>query len=625
MGFLDTLKRTLGFGPDDDDDVEVEGIDATVTPLRQRTLRLTEGEASPDESGRAGSGTVSGSGDNVSTAVAAEETGAVSRGAQPLPDMPEASAIFEKVVEIFNGALPAFLQESVDPRKERQALFEALDGSMKDYFNRLEKDVEKRLQGRFEQDRLRLQEEIDSLRQKSRKEEEDSSNARNLQLSAERQKRALSERVHDLEKQIAAIEAENEQYILENKSMANKLRMASLTDGDGGNSAGEAMMEQIAQERSRLDADRSAFEAGKKAFEAEKAEFAAAQDTRQADNGKIEELEKEVVALRESLEVARTKDELNMAMVNDLNSRAAEARSAAQEKENESAEARRKLDEVNMQLAVVNEKLVKAQEDLKVVREVQAQVTRLEETQRLTEATLRRQKDELLEKDELLRLKDADLIGKNTSMRLKDEAIRRLEEQTDSLRRSVENLQYEKTQTESALRSEIERLKSIKGIATAPETAVVADKPVTDIPVSAPATDDTLPDLTLDLPELTVVPAAGATVPKPRRGRPPKVKAPADDVPPAEMPSAEGPASRKRKPVPDKIVAEDSGRDSRQDDGGDFDLLDMTDWLIATPEPAPKPKRQRKQPRQEPADDNFGYKEPLRQEPPDNPAQMLLW
>ena len=54
MGFLDTLKRTLGFGPDDDDDVEVEGIDATVTPLRQRTLRLTEGESSPDESGRAG-------------------------------------------------------------------------------------------------------------------------------------------------------------------------------------------------------------------------------------------------------------------------------------------------------------------------------------------------------------------------------------------------------------------------------------------------------------------------------------------------------------------------------------------------------------------------------------------
>ena len=295
------MKRTLGFGPDDDDDVEVEGIDATVTPLRQRTLRLTEGESSPDESGRAGSGTVSGSGDNVSTAVAAEETGAVSRGAQPLPDMPEASAIFERVAEIFNGALPAFLQESVDPRKERQALFEALDSSMKDYFNRLEKDVEKRLQGRFQQDRLRLQEEIDSLRQKSRKEEEDSSNARNLQLSAERQKRALSERVHDLEKQIAAIEAENEQFILENKSMANKLRMASLTDGDGGNSAGEAMMEQIAQERSRLDADRSAFEAGKKAFEAEKAEFAAAQDNRQADNGKIEELEKEVVALREPL------------------------------------------------------------------------------------------------------------------------------------------------------------------------------------------------------------------------------------------------------------------------------------------------------------------------------------
>lgn len=92
-----------------------------------------------------------------------------------------------------------------------------------------------------------------------------------------------------------------------------------------------------------------------------------------------------------------------------------------------------------------------------MVREVQEQVAKLEESQRQNDAAIRRQKDELMEKDELIRIKDADILTKNATLRIKDETIRRLEDQTDSLRKSVETAQFEKTQTESALRSEIER------------------------------------------------------------------------------------------------------------------------------------------------------------------------
>ena len=38
MGFLDMMKKAMGFSVADDDELEVEGIDATVTPLRQRML-----------------------------------------------------------------------------------------------------------------------------------------------------------------------------------------------------------------------------------------------------------------------------------------------------------------------------------------------------------------------------------------------------------------------------------------------------------------------------------------------------------------------------------------------------------------------------------------------------------
>ncbi len=56
--------------------------------------------------------------------------------------------------------------------------------------------------------------------------------AKQAQLSAERQKRALSERVHDLESKVLKLEADCEQYDLEKKSLMNKLKVASVKEDD---------------------------------------------------------------------------------------------------------------------------------------------------------------------------------------------------------------------------------------------------------------------------------------------------------------------------------------------------------------------------------------------------------
>lgn len=600
MGFLDMMKKAMGFSTADDDELEVEGIDATVTPLRQRVLSHAKSD-NPDD----------GDVDNDSSSVdaAAAQDMQPTREKEPGLDV---SVIFEGVVRQFNEALPSFIRESVEPEKQRRLLFDSLDSSIKDYFEHLEKNVDRRLRIRYEADSRKLQEQIEELRRKAIKEEEGNSNAKNLQLSAERQKRALSERVHELEKQLASIEAENEQYILENKTMANKLRLAAMSDREIDDSCQEiigreaelsareasvkereaALQEQLEVMESRLD------ESARKLAEAE---ARAAAD----DSSKMADLENEIALLRDSLQQAKAKDELSRAMVNDLNSRAADARKLAVEKEERATELQIQLDSANEQLATLNARLVKAQEDLQIVREVQDQVVKLEESQRVSDARLRRQTDELMEKDELIRAKDADLLTKNTTLRLKDETIRRLEDQADSLRKSVETAQFEKTQTESALRSEIERLKSLKGIAAEPEPVAPAQEAEIEIPVIS--TSETDLDLALDLPELITPEAASISAPKPRRGRPPKQRPSADqDAPPADTVKKKG-----TKP---------------SEDDTDLSLLDSTDWLIATPVPEnnPKPKRQRKQ-KADPADDAFGYKEPVRQEPPDNPAQMLLW
>lgn len=597
MGFLDMMKRAMGFSVADDDELEVEGIDATVTPLRQRVLT----QAKTDNSvGVAADGAPS------AAFPARADDAVVDRDNE---EGLEASTIFEGVLSQFNEALPSFIRDSVDPERQRRLLYDSLDSSIKDYFSHLEKNVERRLRIRYESESRKLQEHIDELRRKALKEEEDNSNAKNLQLSAERQKRALSERVHELEKQLASIEAENEQYILENKSMANKLRLAAMSDRETGDPCQELLDREaeITAREERLKEQEAAMQAQLKAMESrldESARKLAETEARVSaeESAKVAGLEKELTILRDSLQQAKAKDELSRAMVNDLNSRAADARKLAAEKEERAAELQTQLDTANEQLATLNARLVKAQEDLQVVREVQEQVTKLEENQRVSDGRLRRQADELLEKDELIRAKDADLLNKNTTLRLKDETIRRLEDQADSLRKSVETAQFEKAQTESALRGEIERLKSLKAVASDPAPS----QPETEITV-VPADPAPDLDLTLDLPEL-VTPEAAAIAPrKPRRGRPPKPRqADNQDEPPADAVKPQ--------------------KNDRPEDESDLSLLDSTDWLIATPAPEslPRPKRQRKQ-KAEQADDAFGYKEPVRQEPPDNPAQMLLW
>ena len=409
----------------------------------------------------------------------------------------------------------------------------------------------------------------------------------------------------ELEKQLASIEAENEQYILENKSMANKLRLAALTEHDSDVAARlEEADRKVAEAEGRLAAAQEALNLSETRI-SELMAAAESAGTAPRDDDRVAELEKELSVMRDSLEQAKAKDELSRAMVNDLNTRAAEARRVASEKEAQTASLQNDINNLNEQLTLVTARLTKAQEDLRVVREVQEQVAKLEESQRQNDAAIRRQKDELMEKDELIRIKDADILTKNATLRIKDETIRRLEDQTDSLRKSVETAQFEKTQTESALRSEIERLKALKGITASPATPAVAAVEIEpEIPVAV-VTETPELDLTLDLPELVTPEKEVVATPRPRRGRPPK-------------PRPEGETQPQEKKKEEKKVAAEA-------DDSDFSLLDSTDWLIATPAPeAPKPKRQRKQ-KAESADDAFGYKEPVRQEPPDNPAQMLLW
>lgn len=191
MSFFSKLRHTLGFA--DEPDFE---IDEASEPDEEKTESLTE----PQEA-------------------------AVSE-AQDYTDARE--AIFCHVVAVFNDALPEFLARSVDPEAQRRLLYDKLDQGIKDYLARIGADADSRCEARWTAEQSNLRAEIETIRHKAEQVERERADLKQRQLSADRQKRALSDRLKDLESQVGTLEAEREQFELENKSLLNKLKVVSV-------------------------------------------------------------------------------------------------------------------------------------------------------------------------------------------------------------------------------------------------------------------------------------------------------------------------------------------------------------------------------------------------------------
>lgn len=490
MSFFNGLKKAFGFGEDDLDE-EVEGIDARVTPYRRR-----------DEAERSQEDAVGASADaSVSLSDAARDAAqphAAEPSALEAPAAVSPDVIFEAVVKIFNEALPQFLGESVDEKRQREYLYRALDGSMKSYLEQVAADARRHCGEQFEGERRSLHQEIESLREKARQEENGLEELKKQQLSAERQKRALSEKVHELEKLTATLQAENEQYMLENKSLLNKIRLTSVTASvaEGANDETEALAAKIEELNALVASQKAQNEALQAELEAQKAAAEAATS---------EAVKAETDALKEAAEKADREAKENM-MALDSN--------------------RRKLTAVTEQLQTataevehLREQLEEANENLRIVEDLNEKMKKLEETHLRYEAEKRTLRDQLLAQKEELAKRDEEKRTYDEVIAMKDNRIRTLENQAGSLRKTIENNLYEHARTEGVLREEIERLnnrryqlKEEKQEASAAEPSPADTPAPADAPVAAPAED-----------------AAKEAKPKSRRGRKPKMKISAID------------------------------------------------------------------------------------------------
>lgn len=181
--------------------------------------------------------------------------------------------IFESVVALFNESQPEFIKKCLDTDAQKAFILSNIDSAVR---QRLDAAVENaRVQGQclWEEERQRLGCEVENLKKEKKALEQNREESKTARLSAERQKRALTERVHDLETQILNLSAEKEQYILENRSMLNKLRVAYVTGGLDS----EDIAEKIAELTSRAEAAESELKAA--IVRAQQAQESAAQQT----------------------------------------------------------------------------------------------------------------------------------------------------------------------------------------------------------------------------------------------------------------------------------------------------------------------------------------------------------
>lgn len=443
MSIFGSFKRAFGFSDTEDDYLD-EGIDATVhkpgtSPSNNRQEQ-----------------------NNAENAVTEEDAGDI------VIPQELSQGIFDGVVAIFNQALPDFIKTCVDVEAQRKYIYDSLDESLKAYIDKVGEEARKRSVMRWENERKKVQTEMLQLKEQHRLAEESRADWQRQQLSAERQKRALTERLHDLENQIVKLEAEKEQYDLENKSLINKLKVSNVKDGDI-----EVMRQEIEALQARLQEARGADKSGElqalvdsaNASIAEKDELiqslqaklenagnaGAADADVEALNAQIEAMTAENKRLADAVEQLQTKEKIADVMINELNAKASEAVRELDDKKQsldalsgEHAGALSEIERLKEKVALASQELQASQEELEEMRsglqavdEIQEQLTRFEE---------------------IKKKKDARISELTDETKRQVERIAKLEEEAKSLKKTIEKNLYSQVESERILKKRIEEL-----------------------------------------------------------------------------------------------------------------------------------------------------------------------
>lgn len=204
MSVKTALMRAFGFQPSysDDEDETTEYVSA-LPPARPTAANAHTDNIQPDEE-------------------------------QPVDEPLEMSSpefpmtVFDGLLQVFNEAQPDFIRKCLDMDAQRRYLYDSMDSSFKEYIQQLQSEAmtfaEKKCAAMLHNHSAEMQQLRDKLASAEKRLDEQKQQT----MSATRQKRAMNDRLRDLEQQVEAAQAEKDQYALETKSLLNKLKVAQV-------------------------------------------------------------------------------------------------------------------------------------------------------------------------------------------------------------------------------------------------------------------------------------------------------------------------------------------------------------------------------------------------------------
>ncbi len=203
MGFQTFIKRAFGFSVEelDEENFNHDSVDSQLIPTLQPIA------------------------DNTARQTTAQPYSG------PLPDdMP--IEIIDGILSVVNESLPSLVRDCLDRDAQRMRLYEAMGVQFKEYIARLANSASTEAHNAVNDDRQRLQAELEQIKSERKLIEQKRDEQKEQILSEQRQRRALTERVRDLEGKLNSFDAEKEQYQLEIKSLMNKLRASEVREND---------------------------------------------------------------------------------------------------------------------------------------------------------------------------------------------------------------------------------------------------------------------------------------------------------------------------------------------------------------------------------------------------------
>ena len=191
-----------------------------------------------------------------------EEDIAVSSGAAVVKDGVDELPIemYNGVLSIINSTIPTFVRECLDVEAEKRAIAKALGPHIKGAIEKARKQIEENAQRKWDNERAEMSARVEQAELAGKEAAERAEQDRAKVMSADAQRKAVTERCRTLENRVAELEAEREQFDLENKSLINKVKVAQVHADDAAHYREEAedLRKQLAELRAKPEAEANA-------------------------------------------------------------------------------------------------------------------------------------------------------------------------------------------------------------------------------------------------------------------------------------------------------------------------------------------------------------------------------